>query len=357
MALCYVAQQGATVSCSKGRLNVRLKGRLINWMHLKDLEGLVLCGNVNLTPGTIRFALQNGIDTVFLSIHGKYRGKLVAEPGKNIQLRKAQFQRLEHPEARLSIAGEIVRAKLINSRHFLRGRNARYPNRETNQVNRRLGGWIEETQLAENLDMLRGIEGAAAASYFSVLNQYIRRPGFEFTKRTRRPPRDRTNCILSFVYTLLTNRCADILHRVGLDPCLGALHSVVYGRPSLALDLIEPLRPLADALSLEAINKRIIRIDHFQHRPEIMPLDPDREYEELEETDYPVLLSPSGLKTLVYHFETALSRKRRDPEEGGWISLNQIMERQARKVANALLQQEERIGAYIDEASFYPHQL
>lgn len=357
MTLCYVAQQGSVVSCGRGRLNVRLKGRLINWMHLKDLDGLVLCGNVNLTPGVIRFALQNGIETVFLSIHGKYRGKLVSSPGKNIHLRKAQFQQLAIEEVQFNIARETVRAKLINYRRLMRSRNARYPNREIETLNRRYGRWIDEIPLAQNLDILRGIEGAAASGYFSILNHFIRKPGFEFSKRTRRPPRDRANCILSFIYTLLTNRCADILHRVGLDPCLGALHGIAYGRPSLALDLIEPLRPLADAISLEAINKRIIRVDHFQHRPEMMPLNPDREYDELDEADYPVLLSPSGLKTLVYHFETALTRKRRDPDQGGQINLNQIMERQARRLASALLEQNKQIGLYIDEASFYRHQL
>jgi CRISP-associated protein Cas1 len=155
-----------------------------------------------------------------------------------------------------------------------------------------------------------GVEGSSAAVYFGVLNHLLRVPDITFEGRNRRPPRDPVNVLLSLGYTLLANAIQTQVHVTGLDPYLGCLHSVEYGRPSLVLDLMEEFRPvLVDALVIALINRRIIRATDFYRPEEREPAAFDFAETETARADYPILLTHEGMRKFVTQFETRLNQK------------------------------------------------
>ena len=337
MAIVYVANQGTILKKKGDRILVKKNQNVISWFLLKDVEEIILLGNVSLTPGVIKALLENGIDVVFLSFYGKYRGKLVATPGKNIFLRIGQFNFFQNEKFQIDFAKRCVRVKLKNYISLLRKRNYRLKSRDIAQVISNIRGVLVDLEKADNLDEIRGIEGIGTKFYFEGFRQLIKETDFSFAQRTRRPPRDEVNALMSFYYTLFGNRIASILNKVGLDPYLGALHSVEYGRPSLALDLLEEYRPFVDNLILTALNKKVIKKTDFHIRQDIFPLLKDNEeMPELDESDYPVLLTHSGIKTAINYFENAFLLKRFFEPANARLDLNQIIEEQARSIARFL---------------------
>lgn len=211
---------------------------------------------------------------VWLSEYGKFKARIAASTIGNVLLRQAQHQALDCPETCLSIARYITAAKLQNARSVVKraSREAKTA-RDKDKLNNTAyvhQEAIKNTKTASNLAQLRGIEGYAAKTYFGSFTQMIRqnRDAFAFTERTKKPPRDPINALLSFVYTLLVNDCVSACEGVGLDPQLNFIHAVRPGKPSLSLDLMEELRsPLADRLVLTLINQRQIKPDDFTERP------------------------------------------------------------------------------------------
>ena len=192
---------------------------------------------------------------MLLNRGGAFVGRLASGLGKQIGLRRRQFQALERPEVALDLARRMVAGKLHNQRVLLR----RYQrNRKDERLARALVAirlMLERLDEADNLDVLRGMEGQAAAAYFSAWPVLVNAAGISFEGRKRRPPPDPVNILLSFGYTLLCNQAQGMVEAAGMDPYLGALHAPSYGRPSLALDLIEEFRPIVvDTAVLRAIN-------------------------------------------------------------------------------------------------------
>ena len=188
----------------------------------------------------------------------------------NVLLRQAQFQRVNNPVFVLDVARTCVAGKIKNSRQVLqRGARECKVEAEAQMLTRRaddLAASLRALPAAENLDTLRGIEGEAARQYFSGLNLLVRpdqRATFQMDGRTRRPPRDRFNAILSFVYSMWMNDCRSALEAAGLDPQVGFLHALRPGRAALALDLMEEFRPWADRLALSLINRGQVTADDF----------------------------------------------------------------------------------------------
>lgn len=310
MAILYVTDQGATLTKRGNRLVVEKQGRPIHWSHAFKVEQVILLGNINLSPAVIAFLLQEGIDTVFLSYYGKYRGRLVAHLGKNIDLRRRQFARLDDPEFRLRQARACVQGKIYNCRVLLRRQNRDLGSLEVAEAVHQLRRLGHKADQADTVDSLLGLEGSAAAAYFGCFARLLRAGDLPFGGRSRRPPKDPVNVLLSLGYTLLANAIHTQVMVAGLDPYLGALHSPDYGRPSLVLELMEEFRPvLVDALVLHLVNKRIIRPTDF-YRPEdrepaafdFAAPDPPRE-------GYPILLSHEGLKKFVTFFERRLNQR------------------------------------------------
>jgi CRISPR-associated protein Cas1 len=254
------------------RIEVERETRLRVPLH--HLGGLVCFGNVLVSPALMHRLADEGKSLVLLDEHGRFKARLEGGISGNILLRQAQFRQAEHPASTLDIARAIVAGKLKNSRSILqRGARESTDPDEVKILSRAaddLAASLRAIQSASTLDALRGSEGEAARNYFAALNLIVKpamRDVFQLNGRTRRPPLDRFNALISFLYALLMNDCRSALEAVGLDPQLGYLHAVRPGRAALALDLQEEFRSiLADRLALTLINRGQLKADDFDER-------------------------------------------------------------------------------------------
>ncbi len=324
----------------RARLEVRKGRTLLDALRLSKLERVVLCGNVQITSQAIRAALRHNVDVAMLNRGGAFVGRITGGRGKNIALRREQFQRLEEPDFALDLARRYVRGKLRNQRALL-GRYQR--TRRSERMARALVAirlLLEQLPQAGDLDHLRGLEGRAAAEYFGALSAMISAPGIEFSRRLRRPPPDPVNILLSFGYTLLGNLVQGLVELAGADPYLGALHAPEWGRPSMALDLMEEWRPVVvDAAVLRTINKRIIRPKDFTpaegEDAEEAVMEEAWEREETEQAGQAapppqrrLLLSSQGSKQWFTAYERRLEEVVYYPLQDRQLTLRQIIREQ-----------------------------
>ncbi|MEW5725476.1 MAG: CRISPR-associated endonuclease Cas1 [Thermodesulfobacteriota bacterium] len=334
MTVIYISDQGASLVKSGHNLVVEKAGQPITQYHAFKIQQLVLMGQVQVTPNALAFLLQQGIDTVFLSFQGKFRGRLISGLSKNIDLRRAQFRFLEDPARALELAKKCVAGKIENCRVLLRRQNQRSANPEVKLAVSRLRRSLDALSGAADLDSLRGREGGAAAAYFKGFGQALSPEEFRFHKRTRRPPRDPVNALLSLGYTLLANVAETAVQTAGLDPYLGALHAPEYGRPSLVLDLMEEFRPLlVDTIVLGAINRRQIARGDFYLNPEAEIPEGEEEREGLSSEERPVILTHEGIKKFVALFERRLREKTVHPRTEERLDYREICLAQARLMA------------------------
>lgn len=249
--------------------------------HLKKLQvplhhlGSVVCfGNIMVSPALMHRCADEGIALVLLDGNGRFKARLEGPVSGNILLRQAQHSKAAEEKFPLEIARSVIAGKLRNSRQILM-RGAREASDEQDRKTlgdaaESLAGSVRSIPFTENLDALRGIEGDAAKIYFSAMPSLVRadsRKHFSMDGRTRRPPRDRFNALISFLYSMVMNDCRSALESIGLDPQLGFLHAVRPGRAALALDLMEEFRSvLADRLALTLINRGQITADDFAER-------------------------------------------------------------------------------------------
>ncbi len=241
---------------------------------LHHLGGVVCLGNVMLSPALMHRCADDGISLVLLDGNGRFKARLEGAVSGNILLRQAQHRQASDAAFALNVSRAMIAGKLRNSRQvLLRGAREAADEADAKTLTAAataLRASVRNLPPATNLDSVRGIEGDAAKVYFSALNGIIRRdarPHFGMDGRTRRPPRDRINALLSFLYSMLMNDCRSALEAVGLDPQLGFLHAVRPGRAALALDLMEEFRAImADRLVLTLINRGQISKSDFVER-------------------------------------------------------------------------------------------
>lgn len=241
---------------------------------LHHIGGLVCFGNVMVSSALMHRLADEGKSLVLLEDNGRFKARLEGPVSGNILLRQAQHRQANEPEPTLEIARAVVAGKLRNSRSLvMRGARETFDGDETAALTRTadtLAASLRAVKDAPDLDTLRGLEGEAARGYFAALNIIVKpqaREIFALNGRTRRPPLDRFNALLSFLYSMLMNDCRSALESVGLDPQLGFLHAVRPGRAALALDLQEEFRSvLADRLALTLINRGQIAEGDFDLR-------------------------------------------------------------------------------------------
>lgn len=241
---------------------------------LQQLSAIVCFGDVLLSPALLHRCAEDGRAVVWLDRNGRFKGRLEGPASGNVLLRRAQHLALSDAERRQNIGRNLVAGKIRNARHvLLRGAREATDANETillRDAGERLREIVERLPSRTDLDLMRGDEGEAARTYFDVFTWLIRgdRESFDFVVRSRRPPRDRINALLSFLYTLLRVDCLAALEGVGLDPQVGFFHALRPGRPALALDLMEELRPaVADRLALTLVNRGQVRKDDFEEHP------------------------------------------------------------------------------------------
>jgi len=243
-------------------------------LPLLAFGGIVVFGDVMLSPALMRRCAEDGRTVTYLDFAGRFRARVEGAVTGNVLLRQAQYRAIDNAIKCLDLAKSFVLGKLQNVRHNL-ARSARESNDEHDSLTLRsavdaVGNAIRHASGAEDLEYLRGVEGDAARRSFAVWSQMILadRAVFGVSSRSRRPPLDPANAMLSFLYTLITHDCRSALEGVGLDPQAGFLHSLRPGRPALALDLMEEFRPiLGDRLALTLINRKQLTTDDFLTRP------------------------------------------------------------------------------------------
>ncbi|WP_371348909.1 type I-C CRISPR-associated endonuclease Cas1c [Ancylobacter sp. IITR112] len=269
----YVTSEDAWLRKDGANVVVEIDGSERGRAPLHMLEGVVSFGRPGASPALLAACAEAGITISHLDPNGRFLARVEGPRTGNVLLRRAQFRAADNPTRGVPIVRGIVAAKAANQRTVIRralrdhGDSLPGGGREALEAaERRLTDVARRTLAATSVDLLRGLEGEAAQAYFGVFNQLLRTgdPAFVFGGRSRRPPLDRVNALLSFFYALLGHDCRSALEAHGLDPQVGFLHSDRPGRASLALDLMEELRPvLADRLVLSLINRRQLAADDF----------------------------------------------------------------------------------------------
>ncbi|MDR3792284.1 MAG: type I-C CRISPR-associated endonuclease Cas1c [Terracidiphilus sp.] len=262
----YVATQGTYLAKDGETLQVRYEHEIRLQLPIHTLEGIVCFGQVSVSPPLMGFCADKGVGLSFLTEHGRFLARVQGPVSGNVLLRRAQYRQADDLAAAHRMAQSILLAKIANSRTALLRAARERPSESFDAAAAQLAHALRQVEHVVDLDALRGVEGDAARAYFSVFNELIvaQNEDFVFHERSRRPPLDAVNALLSFVYVLLAHDVASALETVGLDPAVGFLHRDRPGRQGLALDLIEELRPLlADRLVLSLINRKQISAAGF----------------------------------------------------------------------------------------------
>lgn len=311
---------GLSVGLKGDCLEIRDKGKAISEAKIFETSQMSLFGNVQISAQAIRELASRDVPVVHLSYGGWLNAVTTSPPHKNIELRRAQFATATDQEKCLQLASSFVSGKIYNQRTLLR-RNARELPNDSLVFLREMRRKSTQTS---NLQELLGMEGAAAREYFSkfslMFKQNGEQPAFDFTTRNRRPPKDPINALLSFLYSMLTKEMLVTLIGIGFDPYLGFYHQPRYGRPALALDLMEEFRPIvADSVVISLVNTGEIRKQDFITRLT------------------GCALTDSGRKRVIEAFERRLNTTITHPIFGYTVSYRRIFEIQARLLARFLM--------------------
>lgn len=266
----YVSTPDSYCRLDNDTLRVELDDETRLRVPLHHLQAVVCFGRIGLSLPLLHRLADEAIALVLLDENGRFKARLEGATSGNVLLRRAHHVRSMDSAFALEMARAFVAGKIRNSRHVLQ-RGAREARNEddASALTRRaddLAAALRSLPGAGDMDVLRGIEGEAARQYFAAMTLLVRedqREHFALNGRNRRPPRDRFNALLSFLYAMWTNDCRSAVEAVGLDPQIGFLHAVRPGRAALALDLLEEFRPLADRLALTLINRRQVVANDF----------------------------------------------------------------------------------------------
>jgi CRISPR-associated protein Cas1 len=316
----HVQHPGARIHKDGEVLRIVADDQVIGEARLAETSQVVLFGGVHVTTPVVQDLCQRGIPLSYLSSGGWFYGITHGMSHKNVELRRRQYAAASDPAVCLKLARRFVQAKIANSRTLVR-RNHPAPG---DDLLDRLKDDIRRAGQADGLDTLLGVEGTAAHRYFSAFAEMLHpdeagTATFELASRNRRPPRDPINALLSLAYAMLTREWTVVLFSVGFDPYLGFYHQPRYGRPALALDVMEEYRPLiADSLVLTVVNNGEVRAEHF-----VRGLGA-------------VSLTAAGRRKFIEAYERRMSQEITHPVFGYRISYRRVLEVQARLLARHL---------------------
>ncbi|MCC7416961.1 MAG: CRISPR-associated endonuclease Cas1 [Acidobacteria bacterium] len=317
----YVTGYGFSVGKSGGVLQIKEKGALVREARLNDVSQLNVFGSASVTSGAVQALAELERPIAYFTMGGWFYGMTTGLGLKNVFLRREQFRRADDDAFCLRIASAIVASKIRNQRTLLQRNHVEPPARALDALKRLAAQALE----AGALDSLLGIEGTAAHHYFGHFGGMLKvddgeePPAFDFTRRSRRPPRDPVNALLSLGYSLLVRDLTIVCHAIGFDPFLGFYHQPRFGRPALALDLMEGFRPLiVDSAVLFAINTAMVTPGDFVRAGES------------------VALTARGRKRFLQAYEQRMDAQVTHPLFGYRVSYRRVLEIQARLLARVV---------------------
>ena len=317
----YVQEQGARVGKSGEVFEAWLKDKKLGETRMFETSHIALMGNVQITTQAISEALDRGITVAYFSMGGWFKGMTQGTAHRNVMLRMAQYRTAFDPAQSLALARGFVTAKIRNTRTLLM-RNHTALSDDTSVT---LAKLAQESLVADSEIALLSIEAQAARVYFGAFSGMLKVRGaeadwpFDFNGRNRRPPRDAVNALLSFAYSMLAKDCAVLAQVIGFDPYLGFYHHPRYGRPSLALDMMEEFRPLvADSVVITVINTGVLDAKDFIKRGTA------------------IMLTPAGRKKFIQAYEGRLDTLITHPVFGYRISYRRVLEVQLRLLGRVL---------------------
>ncbi|MBW4518777.1 MAG: type I-D CRISPR-associated endonuclease Cas1d [Scytolyngbya sp. HA4215-MV1] len=333
MGTLYITQDNAFIGKIDERLQVRANKQTLLDVPMIKVDGVVVLGRATISPAALIELLERKIPLSFLTGTGRFLGRLEPPLTKNIFVRSAQWRAIgESPQA-LHVVRGFIRGKLKNYRHTLMRVQRETTDQNSESLSKlvqgitRLEQAIHPINTTDKIESLRGLEGAGSAAYFGCFQQLIRAEEFSFTTRQRRPPTDPINSLLSFGYSLLRHDIESAINIVGFDPYLGYLHTERYGRPSLALDVMEEFRPLVvDAVVLAAINRRSLTPADFTVEP----------------LSQAVSLSDEGRRTFLRLYEQKKQSRFKHPVMGKQCTYQEAFEIQSRLLAKYLMGETEQ---------------
>ena len=263
----YVTTSDAYLSKDGLNVVVSVNKEELFRIPITNVESIVTFGYMGASPGVMKLCVENNVSLSFMTPQGRFVSRIQGPTYGNVLLRKKQYSLSEDENVSLHLAKLFILGKIFNSRsvlqRFIRDNG---PNEEVEFAIKQLNWQKKRIMTSENMDILRGEEGHAANTYFGIMGHLIlnQKDDFQFNGRSRRPPKDEVNAMLSFVYTLIANDVTAALESVGLDPYVGFMHTLRPGRTSLALDMMEELRAyLGDRLVLSMINRKQVSKTDF----------------------------------------------------------------------------------------------
>jgi CRISP-associated protein Cas1 len=326
MGTLYISTDDAFIGKTDERLKVKVQKETLIDVPMIKVDGVVVLGRATISPAALSELLERKIPLSFLTTTGRYLGRLEPELTKNIFVRAAQWKAAGETPKAVHIVQACIRGKLKNFRNGLL-RSQRRNDTELNAGIQRIEQALAPLAQTHTIDSLRGLEGAGSAAYFQHFKHLILNDQFTFTKRVRRPPTDPVNSLLSLGYALLTHDIQSAINIVGFDPYLGYLHTQHYGRPSLALDLMEEFRPLVvDATVLSAINRQALAPNDFTQEP----------------LSQAVALTDEGRKQFLRLYEQKKQSKFKHPVLGRQCTYQEAFEIQARLLAKYLMDETDK---------------
>lgn len=326
MSTIYITEIGSIVHISSRHIVVTKGKNKLLQLPLIKVDRLLLFGNIQITSQAAGVLLDEGIEVCYLSTNGRFRGKLQPAESKNVLLRVAQYERFLDDVFQVELARTIVTGKINNGIALIKRYQDNYPNVDFSQEIELIEKTLSKIPSQKTVESIMGSEGLATAVYFKAFGKMFRKE-LKFDKRTRRPPKDPVNAILSFGYTLITNEIFSMITAHGLDPYIGFLHGLSYGRPSLALDLVEEFRhPFIDRFTLSLFNNDILSVNDFE------PVE-----------NQGVYLTGDARKLFFEHYDRRINEKFKLPNTETETSFRQLFKSQTLNLSKAILSKGEYV--------------
>lgn len=326
-------------------------------IFLHEADRLIFLSSVDISSSALKLIMRHKIDTIFLSKNGLFNAKLEFEHGKNVFIRRDQFRVLENQSLQLPIVAGIVEGKLKNQLAFMQKINRKTEEGTIEIAITEMQKLINRIPSTKSIETLRSIEGIAAKHYFSVFKYNIKPDWAQFFGRSKNPPLDNVNAVLSLLYTYLYYRVDALIEAAGLDPCVGYLHKLEYSRRSLSFDLMEEFRvPLCDTLTCALFNLGILKEDDFEYKTadevvSTMPITPE-DCDPISEQDankrkLPTFLTKTGLQKVSSQFDEKMNTLIVYPPTGERISYFNVIAHQIDHFKRVLKGEEKQYRAFI----------